>query len=175
MICDSGEWEGKKFTQEWKEIDSHEGLKPIGQVSAICFNENGEILLVKHPKKGYWTIPGGTPENGESPEETLIREVDEEATCEIEDLKLLGVIKVNFPNNLNEREGETFYQLRFLAKIKNINKHSIDPDLQEKRDRIFIKPEDYFKYVNYGKGIGFLLNQKIISNMLIMEKGSGQK
>ena len=154
MLTELGIWEGKKFTQEWIEVNSYNDIKLITQVSAVCFNENGEILLVKNPKKDYWTIPGGTPENNESPEETLIREVSEEATCDIENLKFLGAIKVNFPNNKNKVEGDDFYQLRYYAEIKKVNEHSIDPDLQVKRDRIFIKPEDYFKYVNYGKIIG---------------------
>ena len=35
------------------------------------------ILLLKH-KKGYWDFPGGRVNRGETPEQTLLREVEEE-------------------------------------------------------------------------------------------------
>lgn len=43
-----------------------------------------ELLLVKKtdgPYSGYWDLPGGGPESGESPEETLQREALEELGC----------------------------------------------------------------------------------------------
>lgn len=49
-----------------------------------------EILLLKN-KHGYWDIPGGHMEFGETPEECLSREAAEEANAKIEALKLLIV------------------------------------------------------------------------------------
>lgn len=40
--------------------------------------QDGQILMVKESYSGYWMIPGGGLENGESPEECCLREIEEE-------------------------------------------------------------------------------------------------
>lgn len=50
-------------------------------VGAVLIHE-GKVLLIrrgKEPLRGRWVIPGGTVELGESLEEALVREVEEEA------------------------------------------------------------------------------------------------
>mmetsp|Transcript_49959 Transcript_49959/g.142965 ORF Transcript_49959/g.142965 Transcript_49959/m.142965 type:complete len:193 (-) Transcript_49959:86-664(-) len=53
-------------------------------VNAGCFvvdagrADAGRLLLVKHKKTGTWALPGGTGEDGESPEQTAERETLEE-------------------------------------------------------------------------------------------------
>lgn len=54
----------------------------------------GNILLCKRgiePRYGYWTLPAGFMENGESTRDGAAREAFEEATAICEDLKLFGV------------------------------------------------------------------------------------
>lgn len=56
--------------------------------------DNGRILFIKRgrdPYKGFWALPGGFVEYGETTEEAVIREVKEETglTCKI--LQLIGV------------------------------------------------------------------------------------
>jgi 8-oxo-dGTP diphosphatase len=57
---------------------------PKPSVFAIVQNTEGKILLVK---KNYgkldWTCPGGFMEAGETPEESIKREVIEESSCSI--------------------------------------------------------------------------------------------
>ena len=56
-------------------------LNPKPTNAAILENEKGEILLVKRkipPKEGFWDLPGGFVEVGESAEEAIVREVKEE-------------------------------------------------------------------------------------------------
>lgn len=149
MITEKGEWNKRALIRTWIKLDSYKNLKPILQVSAICFDNEGKMLLVRDPGGGFWTIPGGTPEGEESAERTLIREVEEEATCDLEKPKLLGAIKVNFLDN-----GEELYQLRYAAKIKKIKEQTEDPDRGHKLERVFIEPRDYFKYTGYDKLIG---------------------
>ncbi len=51
---------------------------------AIVENEKGEILLHKRTDfKDIWSLPGGQTEIGESLEETVLREVEEETGIEV--------------------------------------------------------------------------------------------
>jgi 8-oxo-dGTP diphosphatase len=61
-------------------------------VAALVTNENGEILLVKSPWRG-WEYPGGLIEPGETFQEALKREVQEEAGVEIEVTGFVGICK----------------------------------------------------------------------------------
>ncbi len=47
-----------------------------------------KILVIKKargPYTGLYDLPGGTPENNETPEETVIREIKEETNCDVVD------------------------------------------------------------------------------------------
>ncbi len=57
----------KTFRQCFNNIDAAGGL---------VLNEKGEILVIK--KRGKWDLPKGKAEPGESPEQTALREVEEE-------------------------------------------------------------------------------------------------
>ena len=63
----------------------------------LPFNDNDEILLCKRaiePRSGFWTLPAGFLENGESIEEGALRETREEACLEVSEIKLFTVISV---------------------------------------------------------------------------------
>ena len=45
---------------------------------AFVFNPNGQILMAKHKKDTPWVLPGGHVENGESQNEAMLRELQEE-------------------------------------------------------------------------------------------------
>jgi len=68
--------------------------QPIVGIGAVIIC-NGKILLEKRksePGRGKWTIPGGLVELGESAEQTVMREVREETSLEVEDPKLIDVV-----------------------------------------------------------------------------------
>lgn len=59
------------------------GPKPILLVAACALvDTDGRILLAQRPEgkslAGLWEFPGGKVETGETPEETLVRELEEE-------------------------------------------------------------------------------------------------
>jgi ADP-ribose pyrophosphatase YjhB (NUDIX family) len=61
-------------------------------VSAAIFRE-GKVLLVRRarsPAKGFYSLPGGRVEFGESLHQALTREVDEETGLDIEIVALAG-------------------------------------------------------------------------------------
>ena len=56
---------------------------PLLVIPSIALGDNdGRILLAKRPRNkpmaGLWEFPGGKIENGETPEQALMREIDEE-------------------------------------------------------------------------------------------------
>ncbi len=56
-----------------------------------------QVLLCRRaiePRRGYWTLPGGFMENGESTEEAALRETREEALAEVKLRSLLSMITV---------------------------------------------------------------------------------
>ncbi|MBL0096379.1 MAG: NUDIX domain-containing protein, partial [Bacteroidetes bacterium] len=58
---------------------------------AILFNEEGQFLIARKKRKslaGFWEFPGGKVEENEIEEDALKREMVEEFSVEIEQLKL---------------------------------------------------------------------------------------
>ena len=92
--------------------------------SAIIYNS--KILMVYHNmgpnKRSYWTLPGGGVEDGESLEETAIREAFEETNLHIKIIRFLY-----------KDEWENGFEHCYLAEpldLKNI-KIGYDPELND--------------------------------------------
>jgi 8-oxo-dGTP pyrophosphatase MutT (NUDIX family) len=62
-----------------------------------------EIVLVSRRRERLWALPKGTPNAGESTEETALREVREETGLEIEILEALGELRYTFINRAGVR------------------------------------------------------------------------
>jgi len=68
--------------------------QPVVGVGAVVISQ-GKILLEKRknePGKGKWSIPGGVVDLGESPEQAVIREVNEETCLEVDAPRLIDVV-----------------------------------------------------------------------------------
>ncbi len=97
-------------------------------VGAVIFERNQILLLkrLKEPEVGYWSIPGGAIEFGETIEEAVKRELQEELAAEVDIVTLLGVT-----NHILPEEKLHWVSPVFLVKIiagipKNVeaDKHS---------------------------------------------------
>ena len=66
--------------------------KHIISAAAIVLNEQGEILLIKGPRRG-WEMPGGQVEEGESLKDAAIRDTKEESGVDIEVTKFCGIFQ----------------------------------------------------------------------------------
>ena len=67
---------------------------PIPATCLVVVNDRNKLFLVKRsvePKKGFWCLPGGFMELGETPEEAALRELKEETNLIGHIRMLLGV------------------------------------------------------------------------------------
>ncbi len=65
--------------------------KLMPSVAAIIFDDSGRVLLHQRGDNGYWGLPGGGVELGETVAEAVIREVAEETGYTVEIVRLVGV------------------------------------------------------------------------------------
>jgi 8-oxo-dGTP diphosphatase len=92
--------------------------KPVVGVGAIIL-DGDQILLEKRknaPSKGKWTVPGGLVELGESVEQAVVREVEEETGLEVDEPRLVDV--VNYIS-LGER-GAVMYHYVIVDYLVNV-------------------------------------------------------
>ena len=59
--------------------------------SGIVFNANGEILLEKRADNGWWGLPGGNVDVGESVPQAAVREIWEETGIRARIRRLVGI------------------------------------------------------------------------------------
>lgn len=70
------------------------------QVSAAIIKHKNSILATQRgygPYKGKWEFPGGKIEPGETPQQALIREAQEELDIEIAINSLLDIVEYDYP------------------------------------------------------------------------------
>lgn len=124
----------------WHEAPLPDDLE-VRQVYGVLFTADGKIML--RVDDGFHGLIGGSPESGETPEETLCREVFEEVNCKISNLHYLGYQTVH-------GDGEPYAQLRYVAKIEEIGENRPDLDDGKLYERILVDKEKAGKTLDYG-------------------------
>ena len=127
----------------------------------FILNKQGRVFVNKRAESkefydGYHSILfGGHVSKGQTYEDAVKREVQEEADLKIKNIKRVGYIKV-IP-----RDGSKIhYLLRYTAFVDKINNQTEDPAVGEILERKFIDPKEICKYIDWGN-CEFQLNKAI--------------
>lgn len=152
---------GVDYIVEYFDTDSFSELpqEKIKQCYGVCFCENKLVIGFGGMKKG-WGLIGGSVEEGETPEETLHREIKEESNMEILSFKPVGYQKV-----IDTRDGSHFFQLRYVCKVRPFGEFVVDQGdgMSEKgiTEIKLIDPKDYKQYFDWGE-----IGERIIQRAL---------
>ena len=109
------------FNDDFSSIET----KPT-QSLGIILNDKDEILLVSADGE-WWGLPGGTIENDETPEQTLVREVYEETAVLINENNITPFFYVIAFEVKDRKEIYESTQLRYISRVKRIDKFVKDP------------------------------------------------
>lgn len=115
-------------------------------VAALVTNDNGEILLVNSPWRG-WEYPGGLIEPGETFQQALHREIREETGVEVEITGFVGICK-----NLERNIVNIDFIARYVGGVLTTS--------EESTEVIWVAPEKAMEMIT------FPLTKKRLQNML---------
>lgn len=124
--------------------------KPIRKAVRCYLIKDNEVVVTKYKKgnkkEGYYDIPGGKIEEGESPKQTAIREMKEETGIEIQNLKYKGIMTIEYLDRL-------FIFDTFITK-----EYEGEPQEFEKNTSEWIDIDELLK------------KEKILSNIILLDK-----
>lgn len=145
-----------EYIFEYSDVDSFEHLDKTKckQVYGVCFL-NDQIVIGYGGKKKDWGLIGGTIEAGESFEETLKREIEEESNMEI-----LKFVPVGYQKVTDTRDKSFVYQLRYACTVRPYGPFVSDPAGGVTKIKL-IDPKDYKQYFDWGK-----IGERIIARAL---------
>jgi 8-oxo-dGTP diphosphatase len=92
-------------------------------VSAIVFNDRGEILLGRRSDNGQWSVIAGMMDPGEQPADALVREVEEETGVQVRIERLAGVAlhDVVYANGDRCQMANTWFRCRAVGGAARVN------------------------------------------------------
>jgi 8-oxo-dGTP pyrophosphatase MutT (NUDIX family) len=136
---------GVEYIFEYSDTDSFETLdkSKCTQTYAVCYCGD-KIVIGYSGKKQAWGLIGGTIEKGETFEETLKREIQEESNMEV-----LSVLPVGYQKVTDTRDGSIIYQLRYVCTAKPFGPFVSDPAGSITEIKL-INPKDYKQYFDWG-------------------------
>ena len=114
-----------------EDLHDHHGI------GAVITNDNGEILMQKHVKFGFWTIPVGKTKKGQDIQQGLAQELFEECDIILEDCQEIATKEFKYIRNKKTVivSGHLFSVRMYSGEIKNKEPH-------KHTQQLFMKTED---------------------------------
>ena len=113
-------------------------MKKVYVAVGLVFDEQGKILIAKRPKgkymAGIWEFPGGKLEQGETPEEALVRELNEEV--DILPSSFEPFTQVDY----------TYKEQRVFLEVYRVSAYSGVAKGRERQDIKWVFPSELFDY-----------------------------
>lgn len=109
--------------------------KASGRIRAAGIVIRDDSLLVMFRRKNgreYYTFPGGTLENGESPQEAVVREIEEETTMTVEVGELLYEL-----HRTGTLPKEYFYRCTYKNGTPALRSDSIEQKINDEANNFF--------------------------------------
>ena len=147
---------GVEYIFEYFDADSFEDLdySLCKQTYAVCFVD-GKIVIVFQESKQMWGLVGGSIEKGETFEQTLKREIQEESNMEV-----LSFLPIGYQKVTDTRDNSFVYQLRYVCTARPYGPFISDPAGIITEIKL-IDPKDYKKYFDWGE-----IGERIIERAL---------
>lgn len=152
---------GESYLFEYYNSDSIDHLPKdkLSQVQITAFHKDKLLIVNNANKFDTYSLVGGGIEPGETPEECLPRELQEESNMRVLESKLIGYQKCT---NLSKPEKPIEYQLRYFAKVEPIGPFSPDCDPDgDVTELLEINPKDYKKYFDWGEVSDTIINRAL--------------
>lgn len=159
------DWGGEEYGIEYHDADSFVDLPSlkITQAYGVCFCK-GKLVIGQRARNGDWGHLGGHVEAGESPEQTLRREIKEESNMAVLDFAPLGYQIVTNPS------GQRHLQLRYVCIAQPLGEFVRDPALHDHGGISaiqLIEPRDYKRYFDWGE-IGDRLMERALARYSVL-------
>jgi 8-oxo-dGTP diphosphatase len=99
------------------------GLIMFPTVTAVIFNDRGELLLHQRSDSGKWTLIAGMMDPGEQPADAVVREAEEETAVRVRIERLAGVAlhEVTYPNGDQCQMVNTWFRCRAVSGEARVN------------------------------------------------------
>ena len=138
-------YNGVEYIFEYSDSDSFDHLDKTKctQTYGVCFYD-GKIVIGFGGKKKAWGLIGGTIEPGETFEESLKREIQEESNMEV-----LSCLPIGYQKFIDTRDNSFGYQLRYACTVKPYGPFISDP-AESITEIKLIDIKDYKRYFDWG-------------------------